>query len=416
MAYDYSPDEICEGFARRFEGSVPGFANWHELIFLFRNGTARNNAQALKAWVEDIVQHLLAAGVAVHEVFGFVEKKLDAEMQAVANPRAIIRSVTTCSRSVALQTCYIHRSGMKAMANKTGNLRLEQVTQVAEALRIRGVEPSLRAVRAELGEHGSFSTLGPLLARWRQEREAQAQTPLSDALLMQLRDEVQDRVVAQTAKLQATVAAVQQDLADALADNERLNGKLDECARSAGKADAAREAATAREAFTADRVTSLETELAQMRVAAAEMMRDLTEADLRRQAAEEAALSTAQNLQRVEGELSTARARIEQLLEAQSVLTTKVAAMDTDVATTKTKLTIAEKALAETASRATDVNQLYDHVLDELRQRIEVERQSREVTQVKLLELLSRQTQPQAKQRHGFTKPVRGRGAEHGDS
>ena len=46
----------------------------------------------------------------------------------------------------------------------------EQITQAAEALVARNLEPTMAAVREALGGTGSFSTIGAVLRTWRTER------------------------------------------------------------------------------------------------------------------------------------------------------------------------------------------------------------------------------------------------------
>ena len=46
----------------------------------------------------------------------------------------------------------------------------EQITQAAEAFVARNLEPTMAAVREELGGTGSFSTIGNVLRTWRTER------------------------------------------------------------------------------------------------------------------------------------------------------------------------------------------------------------------------------------------------------
>jgi FtsZ-binding cell division protein ZapB len=49
-------------------------------------------------------------------------------------------------------------------------INAEQIIQAAETLVARNVEPTMAAVREELGGTGSFSTIGSVLKAWRMER------------------------------------------------------------------------------------------------------------------------------------------------------------------------------------------------------------------------------------------------------
>lgn len=51
-------------------------------------------------------------------------------------------------------------------------ITFDQVSNAAAAVKARGVEPTIYAVRVELGNEGSYSTISPLLARWKTETAA----------------------------------------------------------------------------------------------------------------------------------------------------------------------------------------------------------------------------------------------------
>lgn len=60
------------------------------------------------------------------------------------------------------------------MARK--GITFDQVSNAAAALKARGQEPTIAAVRVELGNEGSFSTISQHLAKWRSEAAAQQET------------------------------------------------------------------------------------------------------------------------------------------------------------------------------------------------------------------------------------------------
>jgi DNA repair exonuclease SbcCD ATPase subunit len=68
---------------------------------------------------------------------------------------------------------------------RTG-ITAEQIAQAAEALVARNLEPTMAAVREELGGTGSFSTIGAVLRTWRTERAETTRqltgTPVPDEL------------------------------------------------------------------------------------------------------------------------------------------------------------------------------------------------------------------------------------------
>lgn len=71
---------ISEGLMRRFQSADPDYGDRHDLVFLLRSVSGRNNAKALQAWVQDLVVELLASGVENSEIFAFVDRSLQRAM------------------------------------------------------------------------------------------------------------------------------------------------------------------------------------------------------------------------------------------------------------------------------------------------------------------------------------------------
>jgi Plasmid replication region DNA-binding N-term len=60
----------------------------------------------------------------------------------------------------------------------------EEIEAAIQRLVERGIEPSVRTIREELGESGSFSTIGPILKAWRKAQSSKSATasPVPDVL------------------------------------------------------------------------------------------------------------------------------------------------------------------------------------------------------------------------------------------
>ena len=69
----------------------------------------------------------------------------------------------------------------------------EQIWAAADDLQIRGEAPTLIAIRKELGDTGSFSTIAPAMADWRAQRTktTDAKIPVPDTLLARLRQQAE---------------------------------------------------------------------------------------------------------------------------------------------------------------------------------------------------------------------------------
>ena len=63
-------------------------------------------------------------------------------------------------------------------------ITLKEVSAVASAIKARGQTPTIAAIRNELGNTGSFTTIAQHLASWKQEAamEAETDTPLPEAV------------------------------------------------------------------------------------------------------------------------------------------------------------------------------------------------------------------------------------------
>jgi len=71
---------IHQGLMRTLSIHDPAFGRRHELVFLFRDGQARDNEQALRRWVEEWVNKAVAMGVADDDILGYVGDRFFAEM------------------------------------------------------------------------------------------------------------------------------------------------------------------------------------------------------------------------------------------------------------------------------------------------------------------------------------------------
>lgn len=106
----------------------------------------------------------------------------------------------------------------------------EQVAAAADALTSRGERPSLRRVRAELGDTGSMGTIQKFLADWQASRRqvVQAETTLPTEVQRVILSEIDRHVSTARAELE-TVLAESREAAEALADdNEQQAEQINE--------------------------------------------------------------------------------------------------------------------------------------------------------------------------------------------
>ncbi|SDR62537.1 DNA-binding protein [Paraburkholderia tuberum] len=106
---------------------------------------------------------------------------------------------------------------------REATITAEQVTAVADAMKVEGIKPTSRAVRERLGNTGSMGTINKLLQRWKagQVRQATAALALPPALQKALIDFMDAELTAARATLEAELAEQQQEAADLATENER---------------------------------------------------------------------------------------------------------------------------------------------------------------------------------------------------
>ncbi len=72
---------IAEGLAIKLKANDLEFESRHYLIFLFRDGQARNNLDALQRWVKQEVVFRLKCGLDDHDIFDSVGEKFEAAVR-----------------------------------------------------------------------------------------------------------------------------------------------------------------------------------------------------------------------------------------------------------------------------------------------------------------------------------------------
>lgn len=116
-----------------------------------------------------------------------------------------------------------------------------QVQQAADAIKARGLEPTIHAIRTELGNEGSYTTISAHLAKWKDEKAGQR-------LERELPEEAENAALqAITTVWQIAVnyawketQAVQQELDDT---KKRMGAELAEQAKEIGQLEAQLETA-----------------------------------------------------------------------------------------------------------------------------------------------------------------------------
>lgn len=123
------------------------------------------------------------------------------------------------------------------MARK--GITFDQVVNAADAIKARGMEPTIHAVRTELGNEGSYSTISQHLARWKSESANKNETkelpPEAEDAGMQAITTMWNVAVKYASQETAAVRQEADDtkkrmageLADATKEIERLEGVYD---------------------------------------------------------------------------------------------------------------------------------------------------------------------------------------------
>lgn len=139
------------------------------------------------------------------------------------------------------------------MARK--GIQFDQVANAAAAIQARGAEPTISAVRVELNNEGSYSTISQHLARWRSESadkvHVAALPPDVESAAMEAITKVwnvahrtaQREVAAARQEAADEVQALKRELDEARAEIEQLEGALksvdEKHHADAGRADSA---------------------------------------------------------------------------------------------------------------------------------------------------------------------------------
>ncbi len=106
---------------------------------------------------------------------------------------------------------------------REATVTFEQITALADAMKMEGVKPTSRAVRERLGNTGSMGTINKLLQRWKsgQERQVSAALVLPPALQRSLLEFMDNALTSARTTLEAELADQQQEAADLATENER---------------------------------------------------------------------------------------------------------------------------------------------------------------------------------------------------
>ena len=106
---------------------------------------------------------------------------------------------------------------------REATVTFEQITALADAMKMEGVKPTSRAVRERLGNTGSMGTINKLLQRWKsgQERQVSAALVLPPALQRALLDFMDTELTRARTTLETELADQQQEAADLATENER---------------------------------------------------------------------------------------------------------------------------------------------------------------------------------------------------
>ena len=119
------------------------------------------------------------------------------------------------------------------------------VVAAADVLTARGEPPTIRAVRAELGNTGSLSTIRTHLAKWRDsQRQAREEAEtLPDEVLATMRQAIAQARTAGRAETEALLAQAQSESGLLVDDLERLEAERDDAVAQQHSAQAERDEA-----------------------------------------------------------------------------------------------------------------------------------------------------------------------------
>ncbi len=153
------------------------------------------------------------------------------------------------------------------MARK--GITYDQVSNAAAAIKARGIEPTITAVRVELGGEGSYSTISQHLAKWRTESadkvEARAMPPEAEDAAMVAITSIWNIAANHAAK---EVQAIQQEMDDMKKDHREA---MKEATAEIGKLEEAANASAEKLAETAKALRAAEAKIAELEGAKKEL-------------------------------------------------------------------------------------------------------------------------------------------------
>lgn len=200
---------------------------------------------------------------------------------------------------------------------RTSDLTYESVAAAADALRAGGSMPSTRSVRDRLGT-GSMSTITAHMQRWRNEhREANVELTLPPGLQRALLGFIAEEQAAARAALEAEMANLQQEVADLLADNERMDEQVQEQAAELVRSASLVAALQARERALVDDTEAARKAEHEARTAAEQSRVQLAKAELR-----------IEGLPALQGMLDQARAMVDTERERRVAAEQRAAVLD----------------------------------------------------------------------------------------
>ena len=233
---------------------------------------------------------------------------------------------------------------------RESTITFEQITAVADAMKMEGVKPTSRAVRERLGNTGSMGTINKLLGRWKsgQERQISAALVLPPALQRVLLEFMDNELTAARTTLEAELAEQLQEVADLATENERQVVENDTQAEAI-------ESLRADVAAHQGRAGQLESDLA---VARDEAVRERSGAELARTELAKAQLRL-EAMPRLEADLVAVRAVLEtertgrqQAEQSAAVLAAKLEAAERRATEAEARTIKAEAATAQAAAKA----------------------------------------------------------------